>query len=345
MFRTAYWLLLTGLLAAPVVQTQQTASPKKNPDAVETEIRFTDESVIRVFVLQEQIDVITQFGKLVVPLKNIQRIDFGVHLPEGLDQKVVSTIGQLGNENYKLREAALRDLVGWGPFAYPLVYRATRAEEPEVAKRAGIALDKIRAKHPAGKLRLREDDIIVTTKFTIIGRIVTPLFKTSSDNFGDMGVALFKLRSLRCLNNLLETELVLDAEKYGSASNQWLDTGIELLTDGRLVIVASGAVNLWPQGGNTPTYMSTPKGFKGGANGPFLAGTLIGKIGEDGPPFTIGERYEGLPTREGKLYLHIVPSPWNNASAGSYQVTVTPRSENAAENTTANANTSFPTAK
>jgi hypothetical protein len=51
-------------------------------------------------------------------------------------------------------------------------------------------------------------------------------------------------------------------------------------------------------------------------------GMLIGKIGEDGEPFVIGDRYDGNPEREGKLYLHIGPSPWNCPSAGNYEVKI-----------------------
>ena len=49
---------------------------------------------------------------------------------------------------------------------------------------------------------------------------------------------------------------------------------------------------------------------------------LIGKVGENGKAFYIGDRYEGTAPEEGKLYLQIVPSPWNNASAGSYRVRI-----------------------
>jgi hypothetical protein len=37
----------------------------------------------------------------------------------------------------------------------------------------------------------------------------------------------------------------------------------------------------------------------------------------------IGERYEANSADEGKLFMHITPSPWNNASAGLYRVRVT----------------------
>lgn len=53
-----------------------------------------------------------------------------------------------------------------------------------------------------------------------------------------------------------------------------------------------------------------------------FGGVLVAKIGEDGEPFIIGDRYEIKAESEGKLYLHIVSSPWNCASMGSYEVKI-----------------------
>ena len=41
---------------------------------------------------------------------------------------------------------------------------------------------------------------------------------------------------------------------------------------------------------------------------------------DGGPGYPVGGGSVG---EEGKLYFHIVPSPWNNASSGSYRVRVT----------------------
>jgi hypothetical protein len=322
MLRIVGWLLCSTLLASGAAGAQQ-ANPQKNTDLIEAEVRFLDGSIVRVLVLEEQIEVVTKYGKLKVPTADIQRIDFGVHVPDGLEGKIAHAIEQLGNENYKLREAALKELITWGPYAYPQLYRAGKSEEPEVAKRTALALTKIRAKHPAQNLRLREEDIIVTATFTIIGRIITPALKGKSDNFGELNLLLSKLRTMRWFNPSAETEVSVDAEKYANSPDQWMDSGFEVQSGVRLLIVAGGTINLWPQGGNNSGYLCTAKGY-GGAGGPntVRGGTLLAKIGTDGPSFMIGERFEGVPTRDGKLYLQIVPSPWNNASSGSYQVKI-----------------------
>ena len=66
---------------------------------------------------------------------------------------------------------------------------------------------------------------------------------------------------------------------------------------------------------------------KGGAmwvDGPIRAspGTLIGRVGEGGDTFLIGDRFDGPVDREGKLYLQIISSPYDNGATGSYQVKV-----------------------
>jgi hypothetical protein len=90
----------------------------------------------------------------------------------------------------------------------------------------------------------------------------------------------------------------------------------------RLLATADGQVDLWPQGPGQ--YVCGPKGYTTAGKGvSYMAGTLLGRIGENGKIFVMGERYDGTPGEEGRLYLHIVPSPWNNASSGTFQVHIT----------------------
>jgi hypothetical protein len=356
MSRVAYWLVGPALLLAGLSHAQQADPAKKAAAAADAEVRLVDGSSIRMAVLQQQIEVKTDYGTLTVPIQDVARIDFGVHLPDGLEAKIAKAIEQLGDENYKLRESALKDLIGWGPYAYAQVHRATKSNVPEVAKRADMALTKIRAAHAADKLRMRDEDVVVTAKFTLVGRITTPQLKARNETIGELNIDLAKLREIRWSRPGVETEVVVDAAKHGSAPNQWMDSGFEVQSGSRLVVAAGGTVDLWPQGGPNSGYTAGPKGYgfddgqripgaqampvfpavpgappgmmpPGAAGAVAMArpGTLLGRIGENGEPFVIGDSYDGAPTRDGKLYLHIVPSPWNCGSTGSYTVKITPR--------------------
>lgn len=320
-------LLLASVLvvsSADVAWAQSSASDK---DPRAAEVRFGDGSVVRMSLLQESIEVQTKYGKLVVPTSEVRRIDMGRHVPVGLDRSIDDSIRLLSSDAFKQREDATKTLLQAGHWAMPALQKASASPEIELAKRAQFLAQKISEKAAPEALRIRVEDVIQTTEFPIVGRIVSTSFKAHSPLFGEQALRLSDVRSIQLRGPRAQAEFALDAAKHGSASDQWLDTGVSVDPQLKLSIVAEGQVDLWPQ---TPgQYVAAPRGFNTpGKGGTFLAGALVGKIGESGRPFLVGERYEGVPTDEGRLFLHVVPSPWNNASSGVYRIRV--QSESAA---------------
>jgi hypothetical protein len=152
-----------------------------------------------------------------------------------------------------------------------------------------------------------------------VGRIMNSSIKVRSVHFGELTLKLCDLRTLHMRGSNSDADLTLDATRYGSANEQWMDTGIILDPSLKLLVTADGQVDLWPQGPGQ--YMCPPKGYTTAGKGvTYMAGTVLGKIGENGKIFVIGDRYDSAPGEEGRLYLHIVPSPWGNPSSGTYQV-------------------------
>ncbi|MFO0968330.1 MAG: hypothetical protein U0793_22475 [Gemmataceae bacterium] len=305
------------IVLAPVASAQESGSKEVRPN--HAEVRFGDGSLVRVTIMQETLDVMTKYGKLTIPIQEIRRIDFGLHLPPGVDAKIDASIKQLGSPAFKEREDAMKTLVYYGPMAFPFVQRASHSPELEVASRAATIVKRISEKSPPELLSLKEDDIIQTAEFPIVGRVMSDAIKAQSSHFGELNLKLSDLRNLFVRGPNAENEWVVDAAKHGSAPDQWLDTGIVVDASQRMVISSEGQVDLWPQGPGQ--YLTTPKGYTAaGKGGAFMAGALVAKVGAAGKPFLVGDRFEGAPSEEGKLYLHIVPSPWNNASAGTYRV-------------------------
>src|SRR5262249_35956838 len=287
-------------------------------------------SVVRVTLLADKIEVDTVYGKLSVPVRDIRRIEFGMRLPEGADKKIETAIKQLASTEYKEREAAVRDLVDLGAYAYPALEQAARKGEPEVVKRAQDAIAKIKGKVPAKELRLPEEDKVITPTFTIVGRITASSLRAKTEYFGDVDLSLATLRHMRQLTETRENEIVVDAAKH-TQPNGWLDTGITVQNFSTLAIVASGEVDLRP---STPgQLMCGPRGYgRNAGDGPGVAagglfpaggkkkggaafsrispGSLVGRIGENGEMFLIGDRFEGS-LGEGKLYLQIMSSPYD----------------------------------
>jgi hypothetical protein len=322
MFRHARWtLLVLPLFFCPAVSpAQQKGKPKVNPD--EVEVRFADGSTVRMVILQETIDVQTKYGKLAVPVKDIRRVEFGLHLPEELTDKIDKAIKRLNSEAFKDREAAQRELVEMGSAAYPAVYRASQSLEPEVVQRTRAVLKAMRVKIPAKELRLKADDLVRTVDFPIVGRIVSPGLKARTSYFGALDLKIGELRGITWLAGSGETVLTVDAQKHGAGPNQWMDTNIMVEAEVPLSITAGGEIDLLNDGSGQ--FITGPRGTRnvGGRAGPHPPGALIGKIGESGTTFLVGDRYDRTPTQEGKLYLAIIPGPWNNQVSGSFEVKI-----------------------
>lgn len=296
--------LTLAVSARGLAQEQNQTSPRPHV----AEVRFGDGSVVRMTLLQENVEVVTKFGKLTIPLTEIRRIEFGVHVPPETSQQITQSIKRLASDIYKERDVASKDLMQAGYLAYLPLQKASKSGDQEVAYRAVNLLKQISERVAPELLRLREEDVIHTSEFMVIGKINTQTIKAHSPHFGEVSLKLSELRAMHIRQNGGKQELVVDAGKHGSASDQWCDTGVTVDANQRVVIFSEGQVDLWPQGPGQ--YLAVPKGYNtAGKGGQFLAGALIGKIGENGKAFLIGDRYEGSANEEGKLYLQIVPSP------------------------------------
>jgi len=291
------------------------------PSANTAEIRFADGSVVRMTILQPAIDIQTKYGQLTVPICDIRRIDFGLHLPPGADQRIEKNIKRLGSEVFRDREEATRELIALGPVAYPFVLRATRDADLETTQRINMIAKRIAEKCTPEDLKIKEDDVIHTQDFPIVGRIMAPALAVRSVHFGELALKLSDLKTLYVRGINGELELSVEAARYGSTPEQWLDTGIIIDSSQTLLLSSEGQIDLWPQGPGQ--YVSGPKGYSAvGRVGNFMAGSLLARVGENGKSFAVGDRYEGTPGEEGKVYLSIAPSPWNNAASGAYRVRV-----------------------
>ena len=320
MGRIPYVLALSLTLAVSSRSLAQSTTPASGRANI-AEVRFGDGSTVRMTLLQDDIEVQTKYGKLSIPLNEIRRVEFGLHVPADVNQQITKSIKRLASDVYKERDVASKDLVQVGHFAFPSLQRASRSGDMEVAYRAASLIKQISERVSPELLKLRDEDIIHTSEFTVIGKITSQTLKAHSPHFGEVSLKLSELRAVHMRQHGGKQELLVDAAKFGSSLDQWCDSGIIVDAAQRLVITSEGQVDLWPQGPGQ--YMAAPKGYNtAGKGGQFMAGSLVGRVGENGKMFYIGDRYDGAVNEEGRLFLLIIPSPWNNASTGQYRVRV-----------------------
>ena len=339
------------LIAAGAARGQDAGAktdPSPRPDATAVEVRFADDSTVKMVLLHDGIEIATRYGKLTVPVGEIRRIEFGRHVSEETAKRIDAAIARLGNPDFKQREAASADLVALAEVAYPALQQAARSDVAEVARRAKAAIKTLTETLPADKLHLAPHDTLVAADFTIVGRIEATGLKVRTPYFGDTSLKLADVRVLRSLAGIRETKVTIDAARYGGPQEAWLDTGVDVRSGVVLQIAASGTVDLRPTVGEAGTLMSGPDGLsargpRGAGGGGFpgaagggrgamprpaggtpTSGVLLGRVGgEFGKVFIVGSRFEGAAPEDGKLYLRIVPSSNGNESSGSYDVRVT----------------------
>jgi hypothetical protein len=314
------------------------AAPAPAPAAgagTEFEVRFGDDSVVKVALLDPALVVSTKYGKLTVPVAEVRRVELGFRYPDGAEARIAKAVEDLGSPAFQVREEAEKVLVGFEHLAVPAIRRAARSADPEVSRRAASALKKLEDKLPAERLEVRDADVIETAEFTARGRIDGGQLRVRSRYFGESVLKLTDVRTLRAIGGAAAAEVSVDAALYARVNNpQWLETSVEVTADQRLEVTATGQIDMWPQ---TPgQYMSGPAGLPGyaaglralGPGGVQLAGgaaapgQLLGRVGPSGAAFVIGEKFAGKAPASGRLYLRIGQSPWGNDSTGSYRVKV-----------------------
>jgi hypothetical protein len=174
---------------------------KSAQDRKPVEVRFIDDSVLKVALGNEKLELITPYGKLLIPVVDIHRIDFGFHFPAGLPKKIEILIEDLGSRDFRKREAASADLLELREKAYRHLLQAEKHKDPEVVRRAEDLLSKIRENVPPEQLEAPTHDVVYTEDSKIAGQITATTLKVTTFQFGEQQLRLADLRGLRSLAN------------------------------------------------------------------------------------------------------------------------------------------------
>ncbi len=194
-------LLVVGTLfvaVAPGDTPKPGAADKKTDKAAGAlEIRFTDGSLLKLRLRDEKLEVKTPYGKLAVPVADIQRIEFATRIAEDDARKITAAVSRLGKDDFEMRKTAIEELSRFGVRAYPALVTAAQSDDPEVRKRAEELMEKIRAVVPEADLEVRKHDLIYLENWKILGNIEATTFKANTAQFGEVTVKLADIRSLK----------------------------------------------------------------------------------------------------------------------------------------------------
>jgi hypothetical protein len=185
--------LLAAVVAlglAPTVRAQdESKKPSRSVDPT-IDVKLTDDSTIKLTLLEGQIEFLTPHGKLTIPVADIRKVELGMRIPDDVAAQIQAAVSDLGSNQFRKREEAMSLLLRHREKSYPALKQATKSSDAEVAKRAEELIDKLEKLVPDGRLEQPDYDVIYTDLSKIAGKIVTPTLRARSFAFGEVSLKL-----------------------------------------------------------------------------------------------------------------------------------------------------------
>ncbi len=194
-------------------KTEKTEEKKADPDAktptekaakkpapgvpAGVEVQFIDDSIMKMTVRDERIEMSTPYGKLLIPAHDIERIEFAFRIPEDVARRIETAIADLGKSDFHRREAASAELRELRQRAYPALLKAEKSSDPEVAHRARELLEQVRVEVPEERLQFRTHNVVYTEESKFTGRLTSAALRVHTWQFGEQQLKLSDVRDLR----------------------------------------------------------------------------------------------------------------------------------------------------
>lgn len=188
----ATWLLVAVTSVGLVSTLHAQEEPKKptRPTELVVDVKLIDDSVIKLTLLEGQVEYMTPHGKLVIPVADIRKIELGLRIPDDVASQIQAALAELGSTQFRKREEAMALLLKQREKSFPSLKLAAKSSDAEVAKRAEELLEKLEATVPQARLSLPEHDVIHTDQSKIAGKIMVPTLRARSFTFGDLPLKL-----------------------------------------------------------------------------------------------------------------------------------------------------------
>lgn len=178
--------------------TEGTSKPESEPSLApdQHQATFNDDSTLKMKVLSKSVELVTPYGKLVIPMENIQLIEFAARLTEEESKRLTQAIGALADDDYEKREAASTILAEMGEKAYQELVKVSKGEHQEAVRRAKAILDQLQKDVSQERLAASGLDVITTSHSRIAGTITQTTLSVTTSQFGELKLKLADVREL-----------------------------------------------------------------------------------------------------------------------------------------------------
>lgn len=287
------------------------------------------------------VTLITPYGKLEIPIKNVSSIIVGIDADKTNTDKIKNLCKQLANSSEEMRKNAFEELIKLPVGAIPIMDEFILSDSYQVTEYNDYtiesALSSLKVSHGINENASSDDIVSIDYLYTIGGRYEFKDIELKTE-YGVLTIPKSKIEKIDVMYSSdidgIRTFKLL-ASKHISSNNTggWLKTGINVKTGQMLTISASGEIVFASLSGNkyTPSGKvvgSTidegyeDSGYDASSSTYPTYGNVVFKIGETGQVIRAGEKYSGTVKSAGLLYLSIYETVYNAANTGSYTVNV-----------------------
>ena len=277
------------------------------PDPQEIRLVLLDGSVVSGNLSIAELNVTTDFGPLTIPIDRIRQIRPGLVTYAQLKAQLDGLVEDLGSELFDEREAAQRELLGFGTKIRLYLSRLEDDGDSERQSRLKTIREALEEQDQFSDEDSEvqswiEGDTIITDRFTIVGKIENAQFELDS-RYGKLVVDLFDVdygtREWGGRSSQLKS---LKLSQANFVQRQMQTSRLRVQQGDRVIVRVEGNFNLVPWG-----QMSTPEGAAqcGTYMGKFPVGSVVAKIG-NGELIAIGSDETFTARNSGTLTFGIV---------------------------------------
>lgn len=308
--RACVGLVLAGVGAAVFGVAQEPAKPEPAKPGGTWEVKYIDDSTMKLTLLDESLTLFTPHGTLQIPARDIRKIEFGTRLSDADQKAVDAALADLAGTETAKREAAKKLLLEVGVKALPAVQRAAKRLAGAAKAEFTQVADALTLRLPNRQAVPRDTDVIHTDESVIAGRIGTHTLRVQTFQFGEQKLKVTDVTVMQ----------------FGKLSAVARNENLEMLPENMVVQVALQRV------GQTVGVRVT--GVNNGAvwgNGPYTSDSTVGmaavhagalKVGETGVVklrFVPNLQQYGSSTENG-----ITTSAFGPFTSGSFEIIKTP---------------------
>lgn len=274
-------------------------------------LHLQDGSIITGEMTVDEISVATDFGTLKVPLVKVRSLSPGLSSSPEMSDKINGLIEALGADDYKAREQAHKDIVALGLKVRNILDGHKNDENTERKRHIGEILkefeelsaeqDEFEEGAAGASQPWIELDTVVTSDFTIVGKVSPAEFKVAS-KYGELSVKLADLRRAdRPTSTKDSIRKVVTVPGDSLVQRSFKNSGIRVQAGDKVSIRADGSVVMSPWGSDQSSGPDGGPNFGWYIPNQIPGGSLVAKIGDKGQIFKVGSKHTFIAKTSGVL--------------------------------------------